>query len=63
MIEFSQTQKVCEKRPDREGNKRNKQTMTITTFHWLIVSYFTRINHTYQLFYNASICQVVNSKV
>ena len=39
----------------REGNKRDKQTMTITTFQLLIVTYYTTIDQTYHLLYNTSI--------
>ena len=38
----------------RERNKRIKQTMSITIFLLLIVTY-TTINQTYCLFYNISI--------
>ena len=47
----------------REGNKNNKQTMTITIFQYLIVTYYTTIDHTYRLLYNTSICQVVISNI
>ena len=47
----------------REGNKRAKQTMTITTFQLLIVTYYTIIDQTYPLLHNASICQVVTSNI
>ena len=47
----------------REGNKMDKQTMTITIFQKLIVTYYTTIDQTYHLLYNTSICQVVTSNI
>ena len=47
----------------REGNKRDKQTMTITIFHLLIVTYYTTIDQTYILLYNTSKCQVVTLNI
>ena len=47
----------------RERNKRDKQTMTIAIFHYLIVTCYTTIDQTYPLLYNTSICQVVTSNI
>ena len=47
----------------REGNKIDKQTMTIAIFQKLIVTYYTTIDQTYRLLYNTSICQVVTSNI
>ena len=48
----------------REGNKRDKQTMTITFFQKLIVTYYITIDHTYPLLYNnPSISQLVTSNI
>ena len=47
----------------REGNKRNKQSLTIIIFHLLIITYSTTIDQTYHLLYNTSICQVVTSNI
>ena len=47
----------------RVGNKNDKQTMTITIFQKLIVTYYTIIDQTYWLLYNTSICQVVTSNI
>ena len=47
----------------RERNKRDKQTMTIAIFHYLIVTCYTTIDQTYLLLYNTFICQVVTSNI
>ena len=47
----------------REGNNKDKQTMTITIFHLIIVTYYTTIDQTYLLLYNTYICQVVTSNI
>ena len=47
----------------REGNKKDKQTMTITIFNLLIVTCYTTIDQTYSLLYNTSICQVLTSNI
>ena len=41
----------------------DNQTMTITIFQKLIVTYYITIDQTYRLLYNISICQVVTSNI
>ena len=47
----------------KEENKMDKQTITITIFQKLIVTYYITIYQTYNLLYNTSICHVVTSNI
>ena len=47
----------------KESNKSVKQTMKITIFLQVIVTYRTTIDHTYLLLYNTSKFQMVTSNI
>ena len=47
----------------REGNKRIKQTFDNNYISIIIATYYITIDHTYNLLYNTSICQVVTSNI